>query len=391
MFNASFDFIEVLMLLGAGQGLLLAVGLLGKRGRNQANFLLAAVILVAAYQLFLFAFMKSGNVIPNLLALTGTAFPLSFLIGPLYYLYVRSLLEGRLRFRLYDVLHIGPCLYMFYRSLPFLLSPNSVKIGYIRSVYMATTAGELSADVLFNVWFNLILMAVYFFLAYGSISRHERDARQSSSNAGTIVYLADLRKLTIGYGVYVLMFGVTATALSVLKSYGIMVDAIWNLAKSAFVYVIGYQALTSKFPLEEVSAMRESQAAHEVDSVDEGKYRRSGLSAEQAGHYFARLCELMESGQVYTEADLRLSHLAQQLSVTPNQLSQIINQQAGKSFYDFVNEYRINHAIQLLKEQPHKTVLEVAIAAGFGNKVTFNRVFKQHTRTTPSGFKRWEV
>jgi AraC-like DNA-binding protein len=389
MFNASFDFIEVLMLLGAGQGLLLAVGLFGKRGRNRAaNFLLAAVILVAAYQLFLFAFMKSGNVIPHLLALTGTAFPLSFLIGPLYYLYVRSLLEGRLRFRLYDVLHIGPCLYMFHRSLPFLLSPNSVKIGYIRSVYMTNTAGELSADVLFNVWFNLIQMAVYFLLAYGSISRHERDARQSSSNAGTIVYLADLRKLTIGYGIYVLMFGVTATALSVLKSYGIMVDAIWNLAKSAFVYVIGYQALTSKFPLEEVSAMHESQAAREVDSVDEAKYRRSGLSAEQAGHYFARLCELMESGQVYTEADLRLSHLAQQLSVTPNQLSQIINQQAGKSFYDFVNEYRVNHAIQLLKEHPHKTVLEVALAVGFGNKVTFNRVFKQHTRATPSAFKR---
>src|SRR5688500_2146141 len=140
MFNASFDFIEVLMLLGAGQGLLLAVGLFGKPGRNQAaNFLLAAVILIAAYQLFLFAFIKSGNVIPHLLALNGTAFPLSFLIGPLYYLYVRSLLEGRLRFRLYDVLHMGPCLYMFHRSLPFLLSPNSVKIGYIRSVYMANT------------------------------------------------------------------------------------------------------------------------------------------------------------------------------------------------------------------------------------------------------------
>jgi AraC-like DNA-binding protein len=392
MFNASFDFIEVLMLLGAGQGLLLAVGLFGKPGRNQAaNFLLAAVILIAAYQLFLFAFMKSGNVIPHLLALTGTAFPLSFLIGPLYYLYVRSLLEGRLRFRLYDVLHMGPCLYMFHRSLPFLLSPNSVKIGYIRSVYMANTPGELSADVLFNVWFNLILMAVYFFLAYGSISRHERDARQSSSNAGTIVYLADLRKLTIGYGIYVLGFGVTATALSVLKSYGIMVDAIWNLAKSGFIYVVGYQALTNKFPLEEVSAMRESEQTREVDSVDEGKYRRSGLSDEQARHYFAQLCELMETRQVYTDSELGLSNLAEQLSITPNQLSQIINQQAGKSFYEFVNEYRIDYAKHLLKQHPHKTVLDIALAAGFGNKATFNRVFKQHTRITPTGFKQYEV
>src|SRR5690349_18725413 len=131
MFNATFDFIEVLMLLGACQGLLLAVGLVGKRSRA-ADFLLVAVLLIEAYQLFVFAFMLSGNIIPHLLALTETAYPISFLIGPLYYLYVRSLLEGRLRFRLYDLLHIGPCLYMIHRMLPFFLQPNALKAGYIR-------------------------------------------------------------------------------------------------------------------------------------------------------------------------------------------------------------------------------------------------------------------
>src|SRR5688572_33317101 len=125
MFNASFDFIVVLMLLGAAQGLLLALGLVGRRSRNQpADFLLAAVLLIAAYQLFVFAFMMSGNIIPHLLALTNTGFPISFLIGPLYYLYVRSLLEGRLRFRLYDVLHTVPCLYMIHKMLPFFLLSN---------------------------------------------------------------------------------------------------------------------------------------------------------------------------------------------------------------------------------------------------------------------------
>jgi AraC-like DNA-binding protein len=79
------------------------------------------------------------------------------------------------------------------------------------------------------------------------------------------------------------------------------------------------------------------------------------------------------------------------LSITPNQLSQIINQQAGKSFYEFVNEYRIDYAKHLLKQHPDKTVLDIALAAGFGNKATFNRVFKQHTRITPTGFKQYGV
>lgn len=402
MFNATFGFIEVLMLLGAGQGFLLAVGLVGKRSRNKAaDFLLAAVLLIMAYQLFVFAFMMSGSIIPYLLALTETGFPISFLIAPLYYLYVRSLLEGRVRFRLYDVLHAGPCLYMINRSLPFFLSPNSVKIGYIRSVYLANALGELSAQILFNVWFNLILMAAYFFLAYWSISRYERNVRQSSSDAAGMEYLADLRKLTIGYGVYVLGFGVTATSLSLLKTYGIVVDAIWNLAKSAFIYVIGYQAVTRKFPLVETIPEYRSEPAGRPETADDTlsdasptggeKYRRSGLSAEQAGHYFARLCELMETQRVYTDSELGLSNLAEQLSITPNQLSQIINQQASKSFYEFVNEYRIDHAKRLLKEHPDKTVLDIALAVGFGNKATFNRVFKQNTGTTPTSFKQWET
>jgi AraC-like DNA-binding protein len=400
MFNATFDFIEVLMLLGACQGLLLAAGLIGRRSQA-ADFLLAAVLLIAAYQLFVFAFMMSGNIIPHLLALTETGFPISFLIGPLYYLYVRSLLEGRLRFRLYDVLHSGPFLYMIHNSLPFFLSPDSVKIGYIWSVYLANVPGELSSQVLFNVWFHLIQMALYFFLAYWSIFQHERDVRRSSSNAGAVEYLADLRRLTIGYGVYVLGFGATATSLSVLKTYGIGVDAIWYLANSGFIYVIGYQALTRKFPLVEAGTRHESGLAEGPNTMDDTlssafqaeseKYRRSGLSAEQARHYFARLCELMETRQVYTDRDLRLSNLAEQLSITPNQLSQIINQQASKSFYDFVNEYRANHAKHLLKEYPDKTVLDIALSVGFSNKATFNRVFKQHTRTTPTGFKQREV
>jgi AraC-like DNA-binding protein len=384
IFNATFNFIEVLMLLGACQGLLLAVGLVGRRSRA-ADFLLAGVLLIPAYQLFVFAFMMSGNIIPHLLALAETGFPISFLIGPLYYLYVRSLLEGRLRFRLYDLLHIGPCLYMIHRMLPFFMQPTSVKIGYIRSVYQANALGELSPQVLFNVWFNLILMAVYFFLAYWSISRHEREVRRSSSNTGAVEYLADLRRLTIGYGIYVLGFGVTATFLSVFKTYGIVVDAIWNLAKSGFIYVIGYQALTRNFPLVQTGS------GHENGLSESEKYRRSGLSDEQARHYFARLCELMETRQVYTDSELGLSNLAEQLSITPNQLSQIINQEADKSIYEFVNEYRIDYAKHLLKEHTDKTVLDIALKAGFSNKATFNRVFKQHTRTTPTSFKQSEV
>ncbi len=388
-----FEVIEILMLLGSGQGVILAFAFLTKQSRYRfPNLLFAIALLIVAYELFLYAFMKSGNIIRILPSIVGTSFPISFLIAPLYYFYVRGLVEGGLRLRLYDLLHLAPCIYMIRESLPFILSPNSVKIGYVYSVYFNNKPRELSDQVLFYVWLNLAVMIIYFYFAQRSILKKEHEIGLVSADAGTMEHLIQLRKLTIGYGLYVLGFGVVATSLSILKSYGVIIDAYWMIFKSMFIYAIGYhnfQAGARSFPIHMDHAYVHTGKQSEFEfSEHNEKYRKSGLSMDQANYYYAKLCGLMEIEQVYLESELRLSTLAETLTISPNQLSQIINQCAQKSFYDFVNEYRINHAKQLLKSETKKTVLDIALSVGFNNKATFNRVFKQHTQMTPTSFSR---
>ena len=71
-------------------------------------------------------------------------------------------------------------------------------------------------------------------------------------------------------------------------------------------------------------------------------------------------------------------------------LSALINLYMDKHFFDFVNEYRIKKAIQILKDctQKELTVLEILYQVGFNSKSSFNTSFKKYTGKTPTDYRK---
>jgi AraC-like DNA-binding protein len=106
--------------------------------------------------------------------------------------------------------------------------------------------------------------------------------------------------------------------------------------------------------------------------------------------YAQRLKELMEHEKRYRQSGLTLKDLADALSISAHQLSQVLNQHLETNFYDFVNRYRVEE-VKAELANPHKkhlTILALALDAGFDSKTTFNAVFKKHTGLTPSAYKK---
>ncbi|MEP1780929.1 helix-turn-helix domain-containing protein [Reichenbachiella sp.] len=101
-----------------------------------------------------------------------------------------------------------------------------------------------------------------------------------------------------------------------------------------------------------------------------------------------QLAELMQRKKLYLNADLSLADVANQLNISRHALSNLLSQGVQKNFYDFVNEYRIAHAIQLMDSDMLKTFSLSGIAreSGFNNYVSFFRVFKRLTELTPSAY-----
>jgi AraC-like DNA-binding protein len=85
---------------------------------------------------------------------------------------------------------------------------------------------------------------------------------------------------------------------------------------------------------------------------------------------------------------LTLTKLATLLDTSPRTLSRTLNEGLGESFNVFINAMRVNEAAERLCQPDAPEVLRVALDAGFSNKASFNRAFKQHTGTTPTDLRR---
>ena len=100
-----------------------------------------------------------------------------------------------------------------------------------------------------------------------------------------------------------------------------------------------------------------------------------------------RICQLMEEEQLYLNSELKLSDVAKRLQSNNAYISSCINTLKGCSFSVFVNNYRIEHAKRLLREQPEAKVYEVCVASGFSTETSFFRAFKAHTGKTPTEWR----
>jgi len=98
----------------------------------------------------------------------------------------------------------------------------------------------------------------------------------------------------------------------------------------------------------------------------------------------------MENNEPFLDSTLSIYDLAREIETSAKELSVFINHYLNKHFFDFINEYRIEKAKQLLKD-PNKadyTILEILYDVGFNSKSSFNTAFKKHTGSTPTQFRK---
>jgi AraC-like DNA-binding protein len=96
----------------------------------------------------------------------------------------------------------------------------------------------------------------------------------------------------------------------------------------------------------------------------------------------------MKAEKPHLDPDINLSLLSGKLKVSSEYLSSILNSRLNKSFFDFINHYRVDEFKRLCKDPGKKnlTLISLAYESGFNSKATFNRVFKREMNCTPSEY-----
>lgn len=123
------------------------------------------------------------------------------------------------------------------------------------------------------------------------------------------------------------------------------------------------------------------------------------VTADKGGRNFEieestlKNCELllnkaMEGDKLYLDPRLSLDRLSAHVSVPKTIISNYLRHVLGYSYYEWLATYRINHAVQLLKDESLDYKLEaIAYASGFSSKTTFNRYFKDIVGILPSLYR----
>ena len=116
------------------------------------------------------------------------------------------------------------------------------------------------------------------------------------------------------------------------------------------------------------------------------KYADKKIPSAEANELLANIQLLMNEEKIFADSTINLAKLAKKLNVSPHLLSQLLNDNLQKNFSQFINEYRIDEAKEMLLKDQHLKIQAVAENCGFNSNSTFYAAFKKITGTTPAEF-----
>lgn len=145
---------------------------------------------------------------------------------------------------------------------------------------------------------------------------------------------------------------------------------------SALLFGIFYIGNSTEFPEEEI---RNDVPAPPAETPH-------GFGEEQQKQLMERIERQMHENQLFRTKGLTISNLAEAVGSNRTYVSVCINQLAGYSFSDYVNQARIQYILKLMENGDTRTLSEMADEAGFAERTSFYRSFKKVVGTSPSTY-----
>jgi AraC-like DNA-binding protein len=301
-------------------------------------------------------------------------FPLPFelVIGPLAYLYVRSLTEPAFKFRKRTWLHF----------IPFIIS-----LAYSVVVYIDTqnTTDLSSKDVIawmysFNTvkqvedYLSVVSAIVYWFLGLRTVIAYRKWLFAEVSDTRYPTY-SWLKNLSVALGILIILLFIDILVDRFAGDAGFLHWQFFFVYLAVLIYYMGMRGYTLNEEVISKSAVNvEPFVTPAITEVDPG--------------VVDRIVKGMQTEKLYLDPELTLAGFARKIGSPANTVSSAINQQFGKSFRAFVNDYRV----ALVKEKlagadaRRLSLLGIAYECGFNSEASFYRIFKQSTGLSPKAY-----
>jgi len=141
-------------------------------------------------------------------------------------------------------------------------------------------------------------------------------------------------------------------------------------------------------PIPADSSEKKETTENESVSKEQEKYKMNKLSEQECKTLHAKLQAYMESERPYINPDLKIADLANAIHSSSLSLSYLFNQYLDQSYYDYINQYRIDEFKKLVEDPQYTryTLSAMASLCGFSSRASFFRSFKKVMGITPNEY-----
>ncbi len=136
---------------------------------------------------------------------------------------------------------------------------------------------------------------------------------------------------------------------------------------------------------------RMQERLHREDESRQVKYLNSKLGEQDKKEIFGMIQAVMADTALVCSPDFSLRLLAEQVDKPYAEVSQVVNEMAGKNFNAFLGECRVKEACRRLSDiaqYGHLTIEAISASVGFKSRTNFVAIFKKVTGLTPSEYQR---
>jgi len=363
-----------LLLAGFVQAVFLGLVLLWhRRGPARANRLMGLLLLcfAAGIAVPLLFELDQWTGTPHLVLLLSIS---TFLMGPLLLWYVRQLTESSFELGRWWWVHLLPALANFFLIAPSLtLDPAALTQSLVNpNVPLAFARLIPILKIVSIIGYSCVCLIVL---------RHHRQR--------LVDVVADIEHRNLEWLTLLILAAFFSVALLVLmwllaRPLGIPINALDSLFAGGLTVAV---FLTGWMSLRQPEIFSGSLAS---DLADRPVQRSLSLSKNQLDGYRQILRQAEQTGQFYLDRDITVQSLARQINIPAHHLSHLLNAEMGCNFFAYINALRIQEIKRQLSDErfASETILDLALNAGFNNKATFNKAFKQIAGTTPSQYRR---
>lgn len=373
--------ISILSLIISFLFVLFAVFLLTVKSNNRiSNILIASFLMITAFDISVYYYANVVTIHPilEMLRIRSSEFK-----SPLFFLYILSVIYQDFRFKYIHLANV----------LPFIISvlilfPRFFLAGFDQQETFLANYVDMP-EIKWIAFFSYAVSLVYIIASYVVIKRYKTVVLENyavNASLTTYYFLHQLVILIIiGFSLTfikeVFLFNASFALINIAR----IVILIFGLFFSSWLVLKAlhrpklFRGIDEKIlPIKEVLVEKTTES---IPTIKENK------AIEQQ---IQDLKKYMLEEEPYLDSSLTVHKLSRQLNLPSRELSILINHHINQHFFEFINEYRIKKAMEILSDYRLKdlTISEILYQVGFNSKSSFNTAFKKITSLTPSAYRK---